>query len=77
MRAIKQNALAKVKQVLATVTAEGDFPPCVKENARIGDGTDHHSFLTQPRSVFLGITDDPKGDSFRFGHDTQGVDQVA
>lgn len=49
----------------------------MKENAKIGDGMDHRSFLTQPRSVFLGITDDPNGDSFRFGHDTRGVDQVA
>ena len=42
----------------------------MKENAKIDNGMEHHSFLTQLKNMFLGIIDDPKGDLFRFGHDT-------
>ena len=37
----------------------------------------HHSFLTQPMSVFLRIVDECQRESFISGHGREGADQVA
>lgn len=52
------------------VVADVEFPHCVKEKAKVDNGMERYPFLTQPRNAFLGVVDEPKGDSFRFGHDT-------